>query len=134
MLLYNFIREFWVPALGALGFLTIQTGGNFSEESLTLYILVLSCLLFLKNNRVGELHLYFVGVLVGILVEVGFRILGYQQIWHDASFFGVPYWLPLIWGAGFVLITRLGVYVRDLPTVDDRPRFAEKHIFTSLSN
>lgn len=89
-----------------------------SEAFLTVFALGVSSLLFFWNRRTGETHLYFLGVVFGMAIEIGFRYLGYQQVWEEATLFGVPYWLPLVWGIGFVLVTRLGVYMRGIKTTD----------------
>ncbi len=114
----SFIHEFWIPALTLVLFFIFQAFGHLSEGWLTFFAIGVSATLFYWSDRIGEKYLYFIGVAVGAWVEIGFRILGYQQVWTDASFFGVPYWLPIAWGIGFVLITRLGVFVRGLSVTD----------------
>ncbi len=114
----SIINEFWVPAAALTLFFLFQSVGTLSELALTLFALGVSSLLFLWNRRIGERYLYLIGILCGTLIEVGFRFLGYQQEWADASFFGVPYWLPIAWGAGFVLITRLGIYIRGIKSTE----------------
>lgn len=99
-------------------FFLFQARGNLSELALTGAALGVSALLFYWNSRVGERWLFFLGVIIGLIIEVGFRYLGYQQVWTDASLMGVPYWLPVAWGIGFVLITRLGIWIRNLPVTD----------------
>jgi hypothetical protein len=79
-----------------------------------------ACLLcsFAWNTRTGETYLYFLGIVIGLGLELGFRYLGYQQVWTEASLFGIPYWLPIVWGIGFVLVTRLGIYIRGIQPTD----------------
>ena len=84
------------------------------EKSLTLFVLILMIITAFVSYHHNEVILFFVGLLFGIFIEVGLRMLGYQQKWKDASFFGVPYWLPLMWGFGFVIITRLGSFILNL--------------------
>lgn len=110
----SIVNEFWIPAVALVLFFLFQSLGTLSEFFLTAFALGISALLFLWNNRVGERSLYFVGLVTGTFIEVGFRFLGYQQVWTDASFFGVPYWLPISWGVMFVLITRLGMYIQGI--------------------
>jgi len=99
-------------------FFLFQSIGHMSEFALTLFAVGIASLLFYWYDRVGERYLFLVGVITGAFIEVGFRFIGFQQVWTDASFFGVPYWLPLAWGIGFVLITRLGVWIRGLSVTD----------------
>ncbi len=114
----SIINEFWVPTVALTLFFLFQAQGSLGELFLTLFALGISALLFLWNNRVGERYLFVIGLLAGVCIEVGFRALGYQQVWAEASFFGVPYWLPIAWGVGFVLITRVGLYIRNIDPTD----------------
>lgn len=114
----SIINEFWIPAVALVLFFLFQARGNLSELALTAGAVGVAALLFYWYDRVGERYLFFLGVVIGAWIEVGFRFLGYQQVWADASFFGVPYWLPIAWGIMFVLITRLGVWIRDLQVTD----------------
>lgn len=114
----SIINEFWIPVVALVLFFLFQARGNLTELQLTLFAVGVSALLFYWYDRVGERYLYFFGLVVGALIEVGFRYLGYQQVWTDASFFGVPYWLPVAWGILFVLITRFGVWIRGLDVTD----------------
>ena len=81
------------------------------EKILTLFIILVAVVTALISYHHNEWLLFIVGLLFGIIIEVGLRQLGYQQVWKKAHFFGVPYWLPLIWGFGFVIITRLGLFI-----------------------
>lgn len=112
------LREFGIPAVALVAFFALQAGGTLTELELSFFIIALSALLFYWNSRLSEIYLFGVGVIVGVLLEVGFRLLGYQQSWLDANLFGVPFWLPIAWGMGFVVITRVGVYIRGI-TFDD---------------
>ena len=85
-----------------------------TELSLTAFIVAVTFIMFLVRNHPHEPALFAVGVVVGAIVEIGFRILGYQQTWTQASLFGIPLWLPIAWGVGFVLITRLGIAIRGI--------------------
>lgn len=67
---------------------------------------IAATVLVLPKNR--EKILLGIGILLGILVEVGLGLILRQQHWEQASFLGVPLWLPLIWGMGFIAIRRLG--------------------------
>lgn len=112
------INELWVPAVALGLFFLLQARGHMSELGLTLLMIGVASLIFYWQDRVQERYLFAIGVLLGLVIEVGFRFLGYQQVWVEASLLGVPYWLPLAWGVGFVLITRFGVMVRGLRVSD----------------
>ncbi len=107
----NFL-DFGVPATAAFLFLVFESTGKMTELSLTAFIVAVSCAMFFIREHRREPWLFAIGVVVGAVVEIGLRIFGYQQVWTSASLFGVPYWLPIAWGVGFVLITRLGILVR----------------------
>lgn len=111
----SFLTEFYVPAIALLFFFLLQAGGGLTELQLTFFVAGVSSLLFYWQYRFQEVQLFAIGTGVGLFIEIGFRILGYQQEWIDASLFGIPYWLPIAWGMGFVLITRLGIFIRGIP-------------------
>lgn len=109
---YTLLWEFGIPVAASLAFLVFQSAGKFSELTLTAFIICVSFLIFMVRDHKNEPYLFLYGMLTGIVVEIGLRYLGYQQVWTNASLFGVPYWLPIVWGIGFVLITRFGVTLR----------------------
>lgn len=111
----SFTKEFSIPAFALILFFLLESQGSLSELGLTFFIIGVSALLFNWYTRIEEIYLYGMGTAIGSVIEIGFRLLGYQQTWTHASFFGVPFWLPFAWGMGFVLITRLGIYVRGIP-------------------
>lgn len=113
---YENLRDFGVPALASFIFLTLQSSGHMSELSLTAFIIAITLTTFYIRNHRHEPALFLIGVGIGAFIEIGLRIFGYQQAWTGASLFGVPYWLPIAWGIGFILITRLGILVRGVKT------------------
>jgi len=56
----------------------------------------------------GEAFLLALGILFGVLVEVGGDAIYKLQYWENGSFLGIPFWLPLYWGFCFVMIRRFG--------------------------
>lgn len=77
------------------------------EVFLTLLSILFSILLLAKRVP-GELTLFGVGLSMGLIIEVGLGLVSRSQHWEDASLLGVPYWLPIIWGYGFVALRRIG--------------------------
>ncbi len=113
----NFLKIFketGVPFIGFLVFFIIQSIGFLREKWLTGFIILIIGITFLLQINHNEVWLFIVGFSFGVIIEIGLRYFGYQQAWKDASFFGVPYWLPIIWGFGFVIITRLGFFIRGI--------------------
>jgi uncharacterized membrane protein len=107
--------EFGIPIIASFLFLIFQSSGRFSELTLTAFIVVVSLLIFVMRDHKNERLLFVIGMLTGSVIEIGLRVLGYQQTWTEASLLGVPYWLPIAWGLGFVLITRVGIHLRGIP-------------------
>ena len=77
------------------------------EFPLTMVALCISGTL-LYNSVKGELHLFFFGVGMALVIELGLGLIARSQHWEHASLFGIPFWLPLIWGYGFVVMRRIG--------------------------
>ena len=77
------------------------------ELTLTIAALALCVLLYVRRER-GELHLFALGVFLALVIELGLGLVARSQHWEHASLLGIPYWLPLIWGYGFVVIRRVG--------------------------
>ena len=105
------IKAFLIPICILILFFVIQAQGLVGELGLTILTIFAIAITWILLYRKGEFLLLFLGVLCGALVEIGLRYFGFQQVWNNASLFGVPYWLPLVWGFGFVVITRLGIFV-----------------------
>ena len=108
-----------MPAGAAFLFLAFESTGAMTELSLTAFIIAVACTMFFVRSHKHEPLLFLIGIGAGIVVELGLRIFGYQQVWQSASLFGIPFWLPIAWGVGFVLITRLGMLVRGAKTRKD---------------
>lgn len=106
------VRDFGIPATAAFLFLAFESRGGFTELQLTAFIVAVTFTMFLVRQHRHEPWLFAIGIVAGVIIEIGLRVLGYQQVWDGASLFGVPLWLPIVWGVGFVLITRLGILVR----------------------
>ena len=106
--------EFGIPIIASFIFLISQASGRFSELALTAFIVAVSLLILVMKRHKNEQRLFITGIFTGCVIEIGLRQLGYQQIWTEASLFGIPYWLPIAWGLGFVVITRFGVHLRGL--------------------
>ena len=66
------------------------------------------CVLLLLRRVPGEIHLFALGVILALIIELGLGLIARSQHWDHASLFGIPYWLPLMWGYGFVVMRRIG--------------------------
>jgi hypothetical protein len=105
------IKDFLIPICILILFFVIQAQGLVGELGLTVLTIIAIAITWILLYRKGEFLLLFLGVLIGSIVEIGLRYFGFQQVWNNASLFGVPYWLPIVWGFGFVVITRLGIFL-----------------------
>ena len=77
------------------------------ELPLTILAVIFSILLLWKREG-GEGVLFAIGLAMGLFIEVGLGLITRTQHWEYASLLGVPAWLPLIWGYGFVIMRRGG--------------------------
>lgn len=79
-----------------------------NELAYTVVLLILLLVSFKIQYHKREWLLFGVGVLAGLVLEVGAGQIYRLQYWEQDSLFGVPYWLPILWGIGFVYIRRIG--------------------------
>lgn len=107
-------KEVLIPLLLFVLFFVIESRKKLSENQFTFLVLFATAIVWFFQYNSGELYLYLAGLILGMIIEIGMRVLGYQQVWRKAHLFGVPYWLPLIWALGFVVITRLGIFLRGI--------------------
>jgi hypothetical protein len=108
------IHEVGWPLGASVGFFAVRAFLEWNELSLTLLALAAIVVTFSTDFHRGELKIFFFGLLYGIVVEIGLGSIHRQQIWLDASFFGIPTWLPIMWGLGFIYIGRFAAFVRRL--------------------
>lgn len=52
-----------------------------------------------------------VGIGMGLVLEVGGDLVYQLQHWQSGMLWGIPLWLPLFWGYGFVIIRRAGAVI-----------------------
>jgi len=108
------IKDLWrnplIPAI--LLILFIISLGIFRNELISTAIL-LACIIitFSVGRHKREWLLFIVGTALGILFEIGGDLVYKLQYWEEASLFGIPYWLPLLWGFGFIIIYRIGAMI-----------------------
>lgn len=82
------------------------------ELPLTILAVVLCALLLLRRVP-GEAHLFALGLVLALVIELGLGLVARTQHWDHASLFGIPFWLPLMWGYGFVVMRRVGNLIVD---------------------
>ena len=83
-----------------------------SNEWILTGLIVLLIILALKiEYHKREWLLLLIGIICGVILEVGGDAIYKLQYWTYGSFFGIPLWLPLFWGYAFILINRIGKVV-----------------------
>ncbi len=74
--------------------------------------LALSVALILYHDDKSEFLVLAYGILIGFTVEVlGTQSSRYQSF-TNPDFLGIPMWLPIAWGYGFVAMKRIGFILR----------------------
>lgn len=78
---------------------------------LLVYITLAAAFILSGKDKKTETWIFVYGLIGGFAIETfGTYISGYQsftlpQIW------GIPYWLPVSWGYGFILMKRVGLII-----------------------
>ncbi len=79
-----------------------------SETWITVLMLALILVAFKLKYERGEWKVLFFGMVLGFFFEIAGDAVYKLQNWNHTLLFGIPLWLPLMWGYGFVLIRRIG--------------------------
>ena len=75
--------------------------------------LILTVVLILWRGDNTEFAIFAYGIIIGGIVEIiGTEVSGYQSF-TNPNFFGVPIWLPIVWGYGFVAMKRVGFILKN---------------------
>ncbi len=78
------------------------------ELYVTTGIIILILISFKIKYYEGEWKVLLFGIITGLLFEIAGDAIYKLQYWEKASLMGIPLWLPLMWGYGFVFIRRVG--------------------------
>lgn len=107
-----FLREIILPFLLLILFFAIESTHSLNEIILTFLAIALIFISLVIRRNQGEIKLFFIGIAVGLIIEVALTLIGSTQYFERARFLAVPLWLLVAWGFGFIVITRIGIYVR----------------------
>ena len=78
---------------------------------LATYCVITATIVFLGKDKKTELLIFLYGVVAGFFIEiVGTQISGYQSF-AQPDVWGIPLWLIVSWGYGFILMKRLGLII-----------------------
>lgn len=88
-----------------------------NELLLTIVVILFGILIaYLPHERKTKIWLWIIGIIVGFTIEVLMGFVSRSQYWNYGSLFGVPLWLPFVWGLGFETIYLLGRYIKSRTT------------------
>lgn len=105
---HKILRETWPILIG----ITLSYFFWLDNYWLLGMYLVLSLGLIGWHKDKTEYFIFGYGILIGLLVEiVGTQVSGYQSF-TKPDFLGIPIWLPVAWGYGFVAMRRIGDIIR----------------------
>ncbi|MHB0977966.1 MAG: hypothetical protein ACYC1K_00960 [Minisyncoccota bacterium] len=100
-----------VPLALFLVFFIFKAFAQMSEFWLTIIALLFCALIFKVQIHKNEYKVFLLGLLIGSFIEIVLGLISRKQFWDDASLFGIPFWLPIAWAIGFVIITRVGMTI-----------------------
>lgn len=107
---YKF-NEYYLHILFLLLFFIVETVSK-NEILLTIFVFIFSLVFtFFPKERKVKFWLWIIGTFLGFVIEVGMGLVTRSQFWSYGSFYGVPLWLPFIWGYGFISIYLLGKFI-----------------------
>ena len=76
-----------------------------------IYLVLTSGLVYFHKDKT-EYIIFVYGVIIGAIVEIiGTQVSGYQSF-TKPDFAGIPMWLPIVWGYGFVAMKRIGIIIK----------------------
>ncbi|MEK7608705.1 MAG: hypothetical protein AAB495_03950 [Patescibacteria group bacterium] len=101
------IQEIFAAIIPFVGFFLIEIWVR-NEWGITLGVVALLLVSMLYRREKNEWLLFLAGAALGFFVEVVLGLVYREQFWVNGSLWGVPVWLPIVWGGGFVFIRRLG--------------------------
>ncbi|MBI3589268.1 MAG: hypothetical protein HY093_02545 [Candidatus Liptonbacteria bacterium] len=78
-----------------------------------IYLVLSLVVIFLGKDRKTETWIFIYGLIAGFIVEtIGTEVSGYQKF-TQPDLLGIPYWLVVSWGYGFVLMKRIGFIIKN---------------------
>ncbi len=102
------------------------------------YLIITFLLIIFGSDRRLERWIFLYGLIAGFVVDtIGTNLSGYQsftlpQIW------GIPYWLPVTWGYGFILMKRISLIIGTgspwISDLDRKPHLPKPHLDNHLES
>jgi len=92
----------------ALGVILSYFFWNSNLLLLLIYSALVAAIIFSGRDRKPEFLIFIYGAIIGFAIEtIGTQISGYQKF-TNLDVWGIPYWLIVSWGYGFILMKRVG--------------------------
>jgi len=98
-----------VPLALFLMFFIIRAITEIPNFYSTILALFFCFLIFKVKTHKNEYKVFILGLVVGSFIEIVLGFVNRTQFWKEATFLGIPTWLPIAWAMGFVVITRVGM-------------------------
>ncbi|MEK7519911.1 MAG: hypothetical protein AAB581_01550 [Patescibacteria group bacterium] len=78
---------------------------------LVVYTALVAALIVAGKDRKVETVIFLYGAVVGFVIEaIGTQVSGYQTF-VQPDMLGIPFWLIVAWGYGFLLMKRIGFII-----------------------
>lgn len=109
----KFFKNEYLVELGLLLIFFIFETLTQNEYLLSVLVVLfgISFWIFPRDRKV-KIWLWIIGIILGFTIEVFMGFVSRSQYWNYGSFFGVPLWLPFVWGLGFESIYLLGKFIK----------------------
>lgn len=102
-------KNLWKEILFVSPVLLIYVSQIFKNEYIIFASAVIAIfLIFILKYEKNEWILLCLGIILGIIVELGGDLIYKIQYWQNGSFYGIPLWIPLFWGIAFIVFRRIG--------------------------
>ncbi len=75
-----------------------------------LFVAMLAAILAIKRYP-GDLFVLIYGSALGFFLEVFQTSIAKFHNFANPDFLGLPVWMPLVWGYGFMLMKRIGIII-----------------------
>lgn len=109
-----------VPLALFLMFFIFKAVADMSELTLTIIALLFCALIFKVQTYKNEYKVFLLGLIIGSFIEIILGLISRKQFWDDASLLGIPFWLPVAWAIGFVVITRVGMTIEGFRRIENK--------------
>lgn len=86
-----------------------------------LFLLITAVVLYIGWSP-GDLFVFAYGTVLGFAIEFFEVNIAKFHSFSNPDFFGMPLWMPIVWGYGFVLMKRIGVIIYEDTEVSSAKR------------